>query len=340
MPRPVRPLPKGWPAAALAIALSLNAPATGQESGTGETAAAGSTLPATLDPGAPEGATLTARVDRRFDRYALPVGPYSREGPDARELEGRVIRSAWRIDKSEATTASVMDAYRERLDALGYEILFRCRTEECGGFDFRFGIELLPPPAMLLDVADFAQLSARREGGPAGPTHVSVLASRVFGAVHVQTVAVAAAEPAAALAPAPTVAASEPGQELPTGAELPLLERLTGFGHVQLQSIDFEPGSAALTAGSAASLDVAAKALAARPELSVMVVGHSDNEGSLESNIALSRRRAEAVREALVARGIDAARLDARGAGFLAPVASNASEEGRALNRRVELVLR
>ena len=335
-----RPFPKGWHAALLVLTLSLSVPATAPEAGAQGTNAAGPTLPEALDPGAPQGAELTARINRRFDRYALPVGRYAREGARARGLEGRVIRSAWRLEEPEATTASVMEGYRERLAGLGYEIVFACRTSECGGFDFRFAVELLPPPAMLLDAADFAQLSARRAGGATGPTYISVLVSRVLGAVHVQTVAVAPTEPAVELAPTPMAAASEAGEGPPPGAGNALLERLTGFGHVRLSGLDFETGSAALTPGSAASLDLAAQALAARPELSIMIVGHSDNKGSLEDNIALSRRRAEAVREALIERGVDAGRIAAHGAGFLAPVASNASEAGRALNRRVELVVR
>jgi OOP family OmpA-OmpF porin len=76
------------------------------------------------------------------------------------------------------------------------------------------------------------------------------------------------------------------------------------------------------------------------PALSVVIVGHSDNQGSLEANIALSQRRAEAVRAALVERGVEPERLEAHGIGFLAPVTSNAAPDGKALNRRVELVLR
>jgi len=346
--------------AALALALLAPAPGTAQdaagdaaadaagdaaqdaEEGQGQAqgqAAAG--LAAALDPGAPEGAALTARLDRPFDRYALPVGRYARGAPDARALEGRVIRAAWRLAEPEATTAAVMAGYRERLAALGYAPLFACETEACGGFDFRFAVELLPPPAMLVDAADFAQLSARR-AGEAGASHVSVLVSRVLGAVYVQTVAVAPAAPAVPLAPAPrlTDSGAAAAPPLPPGAEEALIERLVGFGHVRLQDLAFEPGSAALTPGSGRALDAAARALAARPELAVLVVGHSDNEGPLSDNVALSRRRAEVVRAALVERGVDGARLEAHGAGFLAPVASNASEAGRALNRRVELVLR
>lgn len=326
----------GW-LLALGLAALVPGPLLAQQAGV----AAEAGIVAALDPGAPDGAELTARIDRPFDRYALPVGPYGRDAPDARRLEGRVIRSAFRLAEPEATTAAVMAGYRERLARLGYQTLFACETEGCGGFDFRFAVELMPPPAMLLDVADFAQLSARRAGeGDAtgrGETYVSVLASRLLGAVYIQTVAVAPGEARGELAPVPPAEAAAP---LPPGAGAGLLERLLEFGHVQLRGVDFEPGSAAVTAGSAASLDRVARALAARPELSVLVVGHSDNQGPLADNVTLSRRRAEAVRAALIERGIDGARLEAQGAGFLAPVASNASEEGRALNRRVELVLR
>lgn len=297
-------------------------------------------IPAALDPGAPEGATLTARLNRGFDRYDMPVGPYSRETRQARALSGRVIRSAWRLDDPEVGPAAVIAGYRERLAVLGYEPVFACEDEACGGIDFRFGVELMPAPAMLMDAADFAQLSASRTGqAGAAPAHVSVLASRVLGAVYVQTVAVAPAVPAIAVTADPKEA-REPGQEPGPGTAATLIRRLTGFGHVRLRGLDFEPGDAELTAGSAATLDLAATALAARPELAVLIVGHSDNRGSLEENVLLSRRRAEAVRDALVARGIGPARLEAHGAGFLSPIAANASEEGRALNRRVELVLR
>ncbi len=119
-----------------------------------------------------------------------------------------------------------------------------------------------------------------------------------------------------------------------------MVGRLVAQGHLPLHGIDFEAGSAEITDASAAILDRAARALAARPGLTLLVVGHSDNRGGIDDNMALSRRRAEAVRAALVERGVAADRLEARGVGFLAPVTANDSEQGRALNRRVELVLR
>ena len=78
---------------------------------------------------------------------------------------------------------------------------------------------------------------------------------------------------------------------------------------------------------------------AINPALKVFVVGHTDNVASLELNTRLSQARSEAVVQALVGRhGIAAARLIGMGVGPLVPVANNDSEEGRARNRRVELV--
>jgi OOP family OmpA-OmpF porin len=66
-------------------------------------------------------------------------------------------------------------------------------------------------------------------------------------------------------------------------------------------------------------------------------MGHTDNQGKLEYNLDLSRRRAVSVVRALAGLGIAADRLDSFGAGVYAPVASNETEEGRTKNRRVEL---
>jgi len=75
------------------------------------------------------------------------------------------------------------------------------------------------------------------------------------------------------------------------------------------------------------------------PDLKIFIVGHSDNKGSLDYNTDLSQRRANAVVNELVnSHGINSSRVTAKGLGFLAPVASNKTEEGRAKNRRVELV--
>jgi outer membrane protein OmpA-like peptidoglycan-associated protein len=114
---------------------------------------------------------------------------------------------------------------------------------------------------------------------------------------------------------------------------------LKASGHVEVPGIFFDTGKSDLKPESSAAVAEVAKLLAGDPAMKVYVVGHTDNVASLDLNTKLSQARAEAVVQALVTRhAIAAARLVARGAGPLAPIASNDSEEGRAKNRRVELV--
>jgi outer membrane protein OmpA-like peptidoglycan-associated protein len=114
---------------------------------------------------------------------------------------------------------------------------------------------------------------------------------------------------------------------------------LTGTGHVVVNGILFDTGKADVKPESAAALQEVAKLLKQNATLKVYVVGHTDNVGALAANIDLSKRRAASVVLALTTQyGIPAARLQAYGDGPYAPIASNDSEDGRTLNRRVELV--
>jgi outer membrane protein OmpA-like peptidoglycan-associated protein len=114
---------------------------------------------------------------------------------------------------------------------------------------------------------------------------------------------------------------------------------ITSTGHVVVNGILFDTGNADVKPESAAALTEVAKLLKANPRLKVYVVGHTDNVGVLPSNIDLSKRRAASVVQSLTTQyGVSAAQLQSFGAGPYAPVASNRSEDGRALNRRVELV--
>ncbi len=114
---------------------------------------------------------------------------------------------------------------------------------------------------------------------------------------------------------------------------------LNTTGHVEVPGIYFDTGKAELKPESDTAVAEIAKLLKSDPSLKVFVVGHTDNVASLELNTKLSQARADAVVQALVAKhGVAAARLVGRGIGPLAPVASNDAEDGRAKNRRVELV--
>lgn len=114
---------------------------------------------------------------------------------------------------------------------------------------------------------------------------------------------------------------------------------LKATGHVAVYGIHFDSGRSEVKAESEPALAEIAKLLAQTPGLRLKVVGHTDMVGSAETNLKLSQARAEAVVKALVTQhGVGASRLKGYGVGPLAPVATNDTDEGRAKNRRVELV--
>jgi OmpA-OmpF porin, OOP family len=106
---------------------------------------------------------------------------------------------------------------------------------------------------------------------------------------------------------------------------------------ITLEGIEFGFDSDRITRDERGALDSAAETLRRNPGLRVEIAGHTDSVGAAAYNQALSERRARAVLEYLVAAGIDRDRLTARGYGEAEPVADNATDAGRARNRRVEL---
>jgi outer membrane protein OmpA-like peptidoglycan-associated protein len=116
-----------------------------------------------------------------------------------------------------------------------------------------------------------------------------------------------------------------------------MADTLTKDGFLTLY-VNFDTGKATIKPDSEGTLDAAAGALKAAGDLKVEVGGHTDNVGLPEANQKLSEQRAQAVMAALVQRGVSAARLTAKGYGQAAPIADNRTEDGRAKNRRVELV--
>ncbi|MEO0371583.1 MAG: OmpA family protein [Pseudomonadota bacterium] len=297
---------------------------------------------AALDLTLPGQAQLVREVDRRADTYFLPTAALTNGAVPSQELEGRIVRQAWQITGEGQSTLGLLTAIRDQVQAQGYEVLLDCAGDECGGFDFRFGIDVLPAPDMFVDLFDFRFLSAQNDAVP-GAEHISALVSRAGdvsyiqlvlagakGAVTQQTEPVTVAEPA----PVPT-----PVEE-PALADEPLAAALESKGHVILPDLVFATGSSTLQEGSYASLSDLASVLKADPTWRVVLVGHTDAVGALDGNVTLSRARATSVMARLVEDyDVDAGQLAAEGMGYLSPVATNSTAEGRRANRRVEAVL-
>jgi outer membrane protein OmpA-like peptidoglycan-associated protein len=266
-------------------------------------------------------------------RYDLPIGPWADGALATKPVEGAITREVWRIPSQSLTTAQILQPLRAQLRAAGYDLLFDCQTEACGGFDFRFGMDVLPPPEMQVNLGDFRYLAAQ-----ADQSHLSLLVSRSAQAGYVQIIRVTA-DDASPVAVQPPVTTDAPHQSAPE-ATTPLAISLNETGRAILSDLDFASGAARLADQPFASLAALADYLADHPRHQIALVGHSDMIGGRAANMALSQQRAAAVRDRLIAdHGVDPARVSAEGIAYLAPIASNSSEEGRRANRRVEVVI-
>lgn len=278
----------------------------------------------------PRGSDATFRDVKDPGVYALPVGPWSRDGLPVQRVEGRISVEAWQVPGAGLTPFQLLLPLREALVAAGYRIELDCATRACGGFDFRFATLVLPAPEMFVDLTEYHFISALSDEHGA----VSLLASRDDAKSYVQIIRAGRGARADVTPDAPALA---PARPVTPGD---IAGQLESAGFVILEDLVFGTGSVELGGGDVASLDAIAAYLQANPGRRVLFVGHTDATGSLAANRKVSLRRAEAATAYLRNRhDTPAARIAAEGAGYLSPVASNLTPEGREANRRVEAVL-
>ena len=260
-----------------------------------------------------EGSRIIGYEALEFDEVGVPFEPGA-EGFET--VEGRVTRISY-ILPDDASGAAVMRSFEESLEEVGFEVLFACETRECG--DISYDVDQFPIPRMIVDRFEYRYLTMTGAHEDL-ETWVTVLWSKS----HLQ-IGVIEGEP--------FQSRIVPAEEISTG----VLET----GRAAIYGILFDTDSSDIKPESAAALTEIAAFLSDAADLNVVIVGHTDNQGSLEYNLGLSSRRAQAVVDALVQQyGIEGVRLQHAGAAFLAPVAPNTTSEGRALNRRVEVIAR
>jgi outer membrane protein OmpA-like peptidoglycan-associated protein len=267
------------------------------------------------------GSVITGYVVKDFDAARMQAAAFKDGQPaDARRLEGRVTRIAYRT-KPGPSILEVSRNFETQLAKAGFTTLLACDTDACGAIPFTEAIDALPVPQMWVDGFNYHYYAGRKEEG-GREIYASVLVSQNNQDITAQL----------------TIAELGAIENKMVDAAA-MAKGLGETGHIALYGIYFDTDKATLKPESRPTLEQIAKLLTTQPQLNVFIVGHTDNQGAYEYNVDLSRRRAEAV-AAELARSyrIAPARLRTAGVGFLAPVGSNASDSGRALNRRVELV--
>lgn len=311
-----------------------------------------------------EGSFIVSADQQAFDEFVLPLAPLKEDherrdqhnniwfAPAERlELEGRVSRLVYVLPAGRSPLEVVRN-YQEEVESLGGKVLFTCKREECGGApdrasgggggDMSLAMFLRPEEritdkpftngncAMTERIKDQRYLAAAL---PEQNAHVSVLAYAVKGSSYCKALA------GLTVAIVDVVEAKAREQRMVKVDATEMARTIAASGRIALYGILFDFDQATLKSESAPMLTEIATLLAVDPKLKLLVVGHTDNAGSFDYNRDLSQRRADAVVAALVREhGADRARLAPVGVAFAAPLAPNSTEEGRAQNRRVELV--
>jgi len=267
------------------------------------------------------GSVITGYQVKDFDATRLQAAAFKDgKAADARQLEGRISRIAYRTNPG-PSIIEVSRNFESQLARAGFETLLACDTDACGGIPFTESIDVLPVPQMWADGFNFRYYAGHKKDGNAD-IYATVVTSKNNEDVYTQLIV--------------AVVGAMENKMIDAAA---MAKGLGDKGHIALYGIYFDTDKATIKPESAPTLAEMAKLLGAQPTLEVFIVGHTDSQGAYDHNMTLSRQRAEAVATALVTSyKIARARLRTAGVGYLAPVASNANEDGRALNRRVELV--
>ncbi len=261
-------------------------------------------------PSFPGPSVVTLSETERFGSFDQPLAAWTEDGFPTSRTEGEITRTAWRIEPPVGfSTLSILAPIRDALLAQGWEVAMECETDTCGGYDFRYRLDLFPEPEMHVDLGDFRYLSAAK-----GEKRIGLMVSRTASLGFVQMV---------------EAVAGLPPETLPAATPAPQVE--------VLGDLAFDSGGAAL-AGDQPALRELAGWLRTDEARKITLIGHTDASGDAAANVALSRDRAAAVRDWLVAQGIATDRIGVRGEGANAPVDTNATPEGRARNRRVEVL--
>jgi OOP family OmpA-OmpF porin len=289
-----------------------------------------------------EGSQLIGYRAPKFDEYLLPLGPPTEMEPPAyqksKKVEGQVSYYTY-IAPVGRTPAELFRNYKQEFQRLGIETVYEKAAGQRGWFGPTFN--------KVATDSDISQILAYNEdeerilvgkSRDANPNYYvafvtaykdGVIPERLEGKV----------QKGQSLAQLVVVTADVMEKKMAFVNADDMKQSIHDSGKVALYGLYFDTDRDVVKAESEPTLAEIAKLMKSEPNLRLRVVGHTDNQGKSDYNVGLSKRRAASVVTELTGKyGIAATRLDAFGCGMYSPVASNAAEEGRAKNRRVELV--
>ncbi len=263
-----------------------------------------------------------------FGQYNMPLDIWKNAALKTRTVTGELHKSAWKLPQSLLEINQFAAPILSQLQNMGFNALLDCQSAQCGGFDFRFATEVIDPPFMYVDTTRYRFIALQKD-----EQIKTLLFSKSGNELFLQIIEAGGRT----LIDTTNLPSAQTKTEMPP-KDVDTALRQKGF--VILSGLAFESGSEALGRGPFESLISLAEFLQTEKEVNIILVGHTDNKGSFEMNLALSKRRAQAVAGYLADEfGIDPTRIIVQGVAFLSPVASNDSEAGQRQNKRVEVVL-
>jgi outer membrane protein OmpA-like peptidoglycan-associated protein len=312
-----------------------------------------------------EGAIILSYEKKRFAEMSFPLSklemvPGKRnngnnavaEPKQKKTVEGEITHLLY-VMPAERTPLEVIRNYQDEVKSRQGKVLYECKAPDCGGnpvgnsaggggtmgmaMYLRDGDQItdktwsLPWCAQSVKLKDLRYMFAELPGAGA---HLSVLTATMNDAGGV-----CSSLQGRALAVVDVVQGKARENKMVAVQSAEMARALASDGRIALYGIYFDSSKAEVKSTSEDTLVQIAKLMKENAQMKLLVVGHTDNNGAFSSNMDLSQKRAAAVVKALVERhGVKKDRLMPVGVSFAAPVGSNSTEEGRAKNRRVELV--
>jgi outer membrane protein OmpA-like peptidoglycan-associated protein len=276
---------------------------------------------------------IEATSEADFDQARMIAAAMVNSDVKLMDVAGQISNIRYGAEDGTISAFQIISNYKSALDQLDAEIIFFCsNATECGGENWQYGLETRDLDLFFkgLDIFFFEQFGivvaqVEQDGQTA---HIMVVATAMEGGntrrVYQSIVTSGEME----------------SDKIGIGTIEDVTAEIAEAGTVVLDGVLFDFDTADLTDTSNETLDTVTQYLTAHPDQSFYVVGHTDSVGTYEYNFSLSQNRARSVIAALASRGVLVERLTGIGVGPAAPVANNESEAGKALNRRVELVVR
>ena len=272
----------------------------------------------------PSSAKLVASDQSDTKNNSVAVSTWDRDrGISRLNITGKTVTNVYQIDGTSLTLDQMLKPIINDLKNRQFSVELYCKTQVCGGFNFRKNLEIFKPPFMLINVANYSGATAKKYNN----TAVSLIASKLGTTIYLQVVSIGINE-------------SDLMQPDIKSEINRFSSTLINEGAIVLDDLTYRSGSSTLGDGPFNSLLELAKFLKSTPTASIILVGHSDSTGELSQNIELSKNRAQAVADRLIKNhSIEQSRISAQGIGFLSPKTNNSTEKSRKKNRRVEAVL-